>query len=137
MLKRLVLVGVIVGSSLMAAQYTKADRMKDMQIMSDAMGEIQTGFFYNDKDRVIKGALKLSDAVRHVRPPIEEMEEKNPMVRYMNAKVKFSNKIVKKIDKKTATLIERFRSGDTNQALQAYKKIMESCMECHAKIRKW
>lgn len=136
MLKKLVLVG-LVGSSLTAAQYTKADRMKDMQAMSDAMAEIQTGFFYNDKDRVFKGALKLSDTIRHVHPPVEEIEEKDPMVRYMNDKVKFSDKIIRKIDKKTSVIIERFRDGDTVQALQAYKKIMESCMECHAKIRKW
>ncbi len=136
MLRTIFLSG-LVSVALMAGQYTKADRVKDMQKMAAAMNEIETGFFYNNKDQVIQGALKLSDTIRNVRPPLEEKEEKNPMMRYMNEKVKFSNKIVKTIDKKAETIIERFQSGDTNQALQAYKKIMSSCMECHSKLRRW
>ena len=136
MLRTIFLSG-LVSVALMAGQYTKADRVQDMQKMAAAMNEIETGFFYNNKDQVIQGALKLSDTIRHVRPPLEEKEEKNPMMRYMNEKVKFSNKIVKTIDRKAEIIIERFQSGDTSQALQAYKKIMSSCMECHAKLRRW
>ena len=136
MIRKTILIGVM-SASLFAGAYTRADRVADMQIMADAMNEIETGFFFNDKDKVVKGALKLSDTIRRVKPPLEDKEEKNPMMRYMNEKVKFSNKIVKKIDKKAETIIERFQEGDINQALQAYKKIMSSCMECHAKLRKW
>ena len=136
MIRKTILIGIM-SASLLAGTYTRADRVMDMQTMAQAMNEIESGFFYNDKQKVIKGALKLSDTIRHVRPPLEDKEEKNPMMRYMNEKVKFSNKIVKKIDKKAETIIERFQASDINQALQAYKKIMSSCMECHAKLRKW
>ena len=136
MIRKTILIGVV-SASLFAGAYTRADRVADMQTMAQAMNEIESGFFYNDKQKVIKGALKLSDTIRHVKPPMEDKEEKNPMMRYMNEKVKFSNKIAKKIDRKAETIIERFQSGDVNEALQAYKKIMSSCMECHAKIRKW
>ena len=136
MMRKVIVMGVL-SVSVFAGAYTRADRVADMQTMAKAMNEIESGFFYNDKQKVIKGALKLSDTIRHVRPPLEDKEEKNPMMRYMNEKVKFSNKIVKKIDRKAETIIERFQDGDVNEALQAYKKIMSSCMECHAKIRKW
>ncbi len=135
-MRKAIVIGVL-SVSVFAGVYTRADRVKDMQTMAQAMNDIESGFFFNDKQKVIKGALKLSDTIRHVRPPLEDKEEKNPMMRYMNEKVKFSNKIVKKIDRKAETIIERFQDGDVSEALQAYKKIMSSCMECHAKIRKW
>ncbi len=128
---------LLLGTALFAGQYTKDDRIKDMQIMAEAMSEIQTGFFYNNGEIVKNGAIKLSDAVRRVEPPLEEKEEKDPMTRYMNEKVKFSHKITKKIDQKARLILERFADGDTPQAIQAYTKIMKKCMECHSQLRTW
>jgi cytochrome c556 len=130
-------ISILLGTMLHASSYTKEDRIKDMGIMSDAMAKISTGFFYNNYDTVKDGVLKLSDAIRHVEPPLEEKEEKDPMTRYMNEKVKFTNKITKKIDRKAEVILERFKSGDTQQAVQAYTKIMKKCMECHSQIRHW
>jgi hypothetical protein len=128
---------LLLSTTLFAAQYTKEDRIKDMQIMAEAMSQIQTGFFYNNNDIVQDGAIKLSDAVRRVEPPLEEVEEKDPMTRYMNQKVKFSHKITKKIDQKTKLIMQRFKDGDKPQAIQAYTKIMKQCMECHSQLRTW
>ena len=132
-----VILTLLVGTTLFAAPYTKEDRSKDMQIMSEAMSQMQTGFFYNNNEIVQDGALKLSDAIRRVRPPLEEVEEKDPMTRYMNNKVQFSNKVTKKIDQKARIILERFKDGDTQQAIQAYTKIMKQCMECHSQLRTW
>ena len=128
---------LLLGTALFAGPYTKDDRIKDMQIMAEAMSQIQTGFFYNNNDIVQDGAIKLSDAVRRVEPPLEEKEEKDPMTRYMNQKVKFSHKIKKKIDQKAKIIMQRFKEGDTPQAIQAYTKIMKQCMECHSQLRTW
>ncbi len=130
-------IALLLGTSLFAGAYTKADRIKDMQIMAEAMGSIQTGFFYNNNDIVQSGAIKLSDAIRRVQPPLEELEEKDPMARYMNNKVIFSNKIVKKIDSKAKLIVQRFAEGDVSQAVQAYSKISKQCMKCHHEVRKW
>jgi len=135
-MKRLALL-LILGTSVFAQEYTKADRIKDMQIMAEAMSQIQTGFFYNNNEIVQDGAIRLSDAVRRVEPPLEEREEKDPMTRYMNQKVKFSHKITKKIDQKAKIILQRFKDGDTQQAIQAYTKIMKQCMECHTQLRTW
>jgi len=128
---------LLLSSVLFAQQYTKKDRIKDMQTMAKAMSMIETGFFYNYNDLVEKGALSLSDAIRRIEPPLEEIEEKDPMTRYMNEKVKFTNKLVKKIDEKTKIIIQRFKEGDTAQAVQAYSKIMAKCMQCHSQVRHW
>ena len=70
--------------------------------------EVITGFFYNNNDLVQEGVVALADAVRHVRPPLEEEEEKDPMTRFVNNKVQMSNKIVKKIEEKAQMILERF-----------------------------
>ena len=55
----------------------------------------------------------------------------------MNNKVQMSNRIKKKIKQKTKDIIERFKDGDATQALQAYSKITQQCMDCHTQLRKW
>jgi len=108
-----------------------------MKAMADAMNTIQSGFFYNNYETVVAGVTKLSDHIEKVQPPIEEVQEKNPMARYMNQKVKMTNKIVKKINQKALTILQRFKAGDSAQAMQAYTKIVGQCMKCHREIRHW
>ena len=115
-MKKCVLI-LLLSVVLFAQDYTKEHRIKDMQVMAKAMSNIETGFFYNNNDLVQMGALSLSDAIRRIEPPLEEKEEKDPMTRYMNEKVKFTNKIVKKIDQKAKTILERFKEGDIPQAV--------------------
>jgi len=127
----------MVGTILMAKPYTKEDRINDMNEMAQAMNIIQSGFFYNNYDTVEAGVTKLADAIVRVKPPLEEVEEKDAMSRYMNKKIQMSNKIVKKINQKSLTILQRFKSGDPTQAVQAYTKIVGQCMKCHKEIRNW
>ena len=136
-MKKIVLAMMIVGVTLMAKPYTQADRVKDMNDMANAMNIIQSGFFYNNYSTVEAGVEKLVDAVHRVKPPVEEIKEKDLMARYMNQKIQMSNKIVKKINKKSLDILERFKSGDSTQAVQAYTKIMGQCMKCHRETRNW
>jgi len=136
-MKKIVLAMIIVSASLMATPYTQADRIKDMNEMAKAMNIIQSGFFYNNYNTVETGVEKLVDAVQRVKPPVEEVKEKDLMARYMNQKIQMSNKIVKKINKKSLDILERFKSGDSTQAVQAYTKIMGQCMKCHRETRNW
>jgi hypothetical protein len=136
-LKKIILGLVVASAVAFGGSYTKEDRIKDMKEMAQAMNEIQSGFFYNSYDTVADGVTKLSDTIVRVKPPIEEAQEKNPMARYMNEKVKMTDKIVKKINQKSLTILQRFKSGDATQAVQAYTKIMGQCMKCHREMRHW
>jgi intracellular septation protein A len=120
-----------------AAPYTKENRVSDMQTMAKAMGTIETGFFYNNQELINQGASTLIDTIKRVEPPIEEVTEKNPLKKMMDRKIQMTDKIVKYINKRSRVLLERSQSGDMQQATQAYTKIMQKCMECHYKIRKW
>jgi len=136
-MKKIVLAMIITGSALLAAPYTKADRITDMNEMAHAMNTIQSGFFYNNYETIEAGVEKLNNTIIRVQPPVEEIEEMDLMTKYMNQKIQMSNKIVKKISKKSRDILERFKSGDSTQAAQAYTKIMEQCIKCHRETRNW
>ncbi len=136
-MKKIVISVILASTFLVASPYTKEDRIKDMQQMAHAMNDIQTGFFYNNYDMVSVAVDNLSNAIKRVRPPVEEEEEKDFMKRHMNNMVKMTNKIVKKIDQKAFTLLQRFKDKDYSQAMQSYTKIAKKCMECHAEMRRW
>jgi len=126
-MKKMMIGFLLSGALLSAGPYTQKDRIKDMQTMA----------FYNNFDMIKEGTARLSDTIVKIEPPLEELEEKDVMTRYMNNKVLMSNKIKKKINRKARVIIERFRDGDAVQALQAYTKITKQCMECHTQLRKW
>ena len=136
-MKKLLLILVVASSVILAKPYTVEDRIKDMNEMASAMNIIQSGFFYNNYSTVEAGVAKLSSAVSRVQPPLEELKEKDILARYMNQKIQMSNKIVKKINRKSLDILERFKEGDSTQAVQAYTKIMGQCLKCHREMRNW
>jgi len=136
-MKIVILLLLVSVYTLFATEYTKEDRIKDMNEMASAMNIIQSGFFYNNYDTVASGVEKLRNSIARVQPPIEEVEEEDLIAKYMNQKIQVTNKIVKKINKKSLTILERFKSGDSAQALQQYTKIMGQCMSCHREMRNW
>lgn len=136
-MKKIVLALTLMGSVLLAAPYTKEDRIKDMHAMADAMNNIQSGFFYNNYETVASGVTALSAAIANVKPPMEEEDDKDAIAQYMNVKIQMTNKIVKNINEKALTILQRFKSGDSAQAAQAYTKILGQCMKCHRELRHW
>jgi len=117
--------------------YTQADRIQDMQKMAKAMKTIQGGFFYNNFDMIKEGGIILADTIERVEPPLEEVEEKDVMTRFMNNKVKMTNSIKRKVRKKVSHMITSFKDGEAKRALQDFTKITESCMNCHTRLRNW
>lgn len=136
-MKKIILGLLLIASIVEVQAYTKADRVKDMTTMAEAMNIIQSGFFYNNYDTVSAGVETLTETIARVKPVDEESQKKDVMERYMDKKFQMTNKVVKKINQKALTILERFKSGDATQAVQAYTKIMGQCMQCHREIRNW
>ena len=120
---------LLLVSALFSKEYTKNDRIHDMQIMSEAMTTIETGFFYNNKEMVKSGALKLSEAIKRVKLPKGE--------KYSPDKVDLTKKSIKVIERKAKIIEKSFENGDVLKAVIAHSKITNRCMECHTLIRKW
>lgn len=136
-MKKVILVALF-GTALVVAQpYKQEDRIKDMQDMAKYMLKIQNGFFYNNFDMIKLGGVKVADIIVKVEPPLSEKEEKDVMTRFMNNKVKMTNKTKNSIKRKIERMIERFSKGDKVQALQNYMGITKECMKCHTRLRKW
>ena len=136
-MKKLLIISGILSTFASAEAYTQADRILDMQKMAQAMQDIQTGFFYNNIDIVKDGTKTLRDTIKKVGPIDTEINNKDIYEKWLNNSLKMSNKIKKKITKKTEDIDERFESGDAVQALQAYSKISQQCLKCHINLRKW
>lgn len=136
-MKKLLISLALSGTVLFAGAYTKENRISDMQEMAHAMNTIQSGFFYNNYETVSAGVESLSDAIERVKPPLEEVEEKDIMTRYMNNKVQMTKKVVRTINRRSLDILQRYKEGDSTQALQAYTKILGQCMKCHRETRNW
>ncbi len=138
-MKKLGLALTLTGTLLFAdfTHYTQADRIQDMQKMAKAMETIQSGFFYNNFDMVKEGGIILADTIERIEPPLEEVEEKDVMTRFMNNKVKMTNSIKRKVRKKVSHMIASFKDGEAKRALQDFSKITASCMNCHTRLRNW
>ncbi len=136
-MKKILITLAFTGSILLADTYSRADRINDMQKMAHAMNTIQSGFFYNNYDTISAGVESLTNTIAKVKPPLEELEEKDVMTRYMNNKIQMTRKIVKKINQKSLTILQRYKNGDATQAVQAYTKILGQCMKCHRETRNW
>ncbi len=136
-MKKVLLSLTLAATVAFATPYTKADRINDMHEMAAAMNTIQSGFFYNNYDTVSSGVESLSQAIIRVKPPVEEMEEKDMMTKYMNNKFQMTRKVVKTINRRSLDILQRFKNGDSSQAVQAYTKILGQCMKCHRETRNW
>ena len=131
-----VILGLVLVAGL-AQAYTKEDRVQDMNKMAQAMNIIQSGFFYNNYETVEAGVEQLNNAIGRVKPTDAETNKKDVMEKYMDDKFQMTNKVVKKINQKALTILQRYKHGDSQQAAQAYSKIMGQCMKCHREIRNW
>jgi len=136
-MKKLLIIPTILATFSSATPYTQADRILDMQKLAQAMQDIQTGFFYNNVDIVKDGAKTLEETIKKVRQIRSEVETTDIYEKWLNNNIRMTNKIKKKIIRKSTDIKERFEAGDAVQALQAYNNIAKQCLKCHINLRKW
>ncbi len=125
---------LMVVSSLSYAEYTKEDRIADMQAMAAALADIQTGFLYNNNDMIQEATRKLRDKVLTIQPPRigDKTLSRDETYAFM-----FARKQERKIDDHAAKMAIKFADGDKYQAIHHYTKILKQCTACHVKLRKW
>ena len=116
----------IVASSLHA--YSQDDRIKDMRTMADALSEVQRGILYNNKNLVHDGVKSLKKASKNI-----EIAPKSDMD-YSSA---FAKSQAENIAKYANKLEASMQEGKKHAALTNYTKVLNQCVSCHNKIRKW
>ena len=108
--------------------YSQTDRVKDMQSMEAAMSEIQKGILYNNKELVIKGVENLKKASVNI-----EVAPKDSM----DFSVRFAKRQSENIMKYAQKIAKNIKDNHKHAATKNYTKVLNECISCHNKIRKW
>ena len=121
----LVTLGVLTVS---AQAYDQAERIQDMQMMEVSMAQIQKGILYNNKKIVLQGVENLKNASSKVEiAPKTDMDYSTVFAKKQAANIiKFADKIKQNIE-----------AGHKHGAASNYTKVLDQCISCHNKIRKW
>jgi len=121
----------------LAEDYTQANRILDMQKMAQAMQDIQSGFFYNNLDIVTAGAEDLKTTIVKVRAIKSELNTKDVYEKWMNNSTMMTGRTQKRIERYANDIVEHFKGGDAQYALNVYNRVAAECMKCHTSLRKW
>jgi len=108
--------------------YDQAERIQDMQTMEVSMAQIQKGILYNNKQMVLQGVENLKNASSKV-----EITSKSEM----DYSAVFAKKQAANIVKFSDKIKENIEAGQKHAAATNYTKVLDQCISCHNKIRKW
>jgi len=135
MYKIIISIGLITLFSVtLNAEYTDVERIRDMKTMEDAMVRIQKGLLTNDRHILSKGVNQLQQVTRKVEPPIDS----NSILAKENThKYKFSRKQGEKIIQFAEDIRVDMDAGNKHSASKSFVKVLDECISCHNKIRKW
>ena len=135
MYKKFIVMGLIAlfGSTL-HAEYTDEERIRDMQTMEQAMIKIQKGLLISDRNTLSKGVNQLQQVTRKVEPPIDS---KSVLAQKNTHKYKFSRKQGEKIIQYAEDIKVDMNAGNKHSASKSFVKVLDECISCHNKIRKW
>ena len=135
MYKNIIAIGLIALFSLtLHADYTDEERIRDMKAMEEGMMKIQKGLLINDKNLLSKGVNQLQQVTRKVEPPIDS---NNDLVQKYTYKYKFSRKQGEKIIRYAEDIKVDMNAGNKHSATKSFVKVLDECISCHNKIRKW
>ena len=123
-----VIIALTISSSILMVSYTQEDRIKDMQAMEVAMAEIQKGILYNNKSMVIEGVTNLKQASVNV-----EVAPKGAM----DFSASFAKRQAQNIMKYSEKIESNIKDDHKHGAIKNYTKVLNECISCHNKIRKW
>ena len=135
MYKNIIAIGLIALFSLtLHAEYTDEERIRDMKAMEEGMMKIQKGLLTNDRNILSKGVNQLQQVTRKVEPPIDSNSVLEQKETY---KYKFSRKQGEKIIHDAEDIKTEMNAGNKHSATKAFVKVLDECISCHNKIRKW
>jgi len=135
MYKNIIAIGLIALFSVtLHAEYTDEERIRDMKAMEEGMMKIQKGLLIDDRNILSKGVNQLQQVTRKVEPPIDSS---NDLVQKYTYKYKFSRKQGEKIIRYAEDIKVDMNAGNKHSATKSFVKVLDECISCHNKIRKW
>lgn len=125
----------LLGSVLSLSAYgdTRADLMKDMRTMMDAMEQIQRGGMYSSSDEMKAGVKKLQSVIGS----LEKEEVKQILPSDQAYAYKFAQKTAHLLRMYSDDLVGSIEAGKVDNALDDYTQLLKQCTSCHIRIRNW
>lgn len=102
-----------------------------MQLMEQGLNEVQSGFIYNDKNKLSRG--------------IQTLESSNAIFNNVdvsvfipnNAKIQVTKNISENLTKDLAAFKKSVAEKKYAEATEDYARVVNSCISCHTIIRGW
>lgn len=113
--------------------YSDEERIKDMQMMEQAVQQMEKGFLYNNLQDITKGAALLKKHTQKIEPPVSKDADSFKR----NYAYDITRREAKKIIQLADESVKQYKENRPKQAMNSYTKILKQCMTCHARIRKW
>ena len=104
-----------------------------MKTMEVAIVDIQKGLLVNDKNLLSKGVNKLQQVTRKVEPHLSD----SVLAKKNTDRCKISRKQGEKIIDYSEEIRKEMNAGNKHSASKAFVKVLNQCISCHNKIRKW
>ncbi len=126
---------IALGSMLAISAYgdTRADLMKDMRVMMDAMEQIQRGGMYSSSDEMKAGVKKLQSVIGSLETEgVKEILPSDQAYAY-----KFAQKTAHLLRMYSDDLVSSIDAGKMDNALDDYTQLLKQCTSCHIRIRNW
>jgi hypothetical protein len=135
MYKKCILIGLMTLFAVtLHAEYTDAERIRDMKTLEESMVKIQKGLLTDNSNLVSKGVNTLQQVTRKVQPPVDS---NSILAQKDTHKYKFSRKQGEKIIHFSEEIRVEMDAGNKHSASKSFVKVLDECISCHNKIRKW
>ena len=127
---------ILIGLSVVAALGLQASDTigSNMKVMRDGLVEIQDGFLYNDKKRVLDGIVQIEKANKI-------FHDRKSVSKYLPAdKKRLANVALlssKSLDHSLAEMRLYINNDKINEASAASNSVIQNCTRCHAVVRGW
>lgn len=108
--------------------YSQEERIKDMHTMAQALANVQKGILYNNRQLVHDGVESLKKASKNIQiAPKSDMDYSSTFAKSQAENIfRYATKVGTSMDE-----------GKKHAALTNYTKVLNQCVSCHNKIRKW
>ncbi|MCK5110154.1 MAG: hypothetical protein KAQ94_01450 [Arcobacteraceae bacterium] len=130
-LGKVILLTAFVANLLFASETVLIKEMKNMR---DGMNQINDGFFYHKKEKIIQGLKLVKDANKIFKTQAD-------VKKYLPKKVKhmfgLSYSTAKKIDININKMEKLIKQDKFSKASDTYVNIIKSCTSCHTIVRDW
>lgn len=131
-MKKIMLATLMSASFLFASSSDSLTINATMQLMKSGVENIQDGFFYSDKEKIM-GGIEMIENANNIFGKIDLRE----FVNNRNVSVQVANNLSSHISTHLQEMKKGVETKDYAMTTKAFGEVINNCVACHITIRKW